>query len=227
MKRTIITLLAVFLTINIASAQEVAKQAVENAAQEQGPVDFTEMIGTDITLTPDQAARVRDINQTTWNNYMAIDDSYKTSDDVYRNRVRTLLEERDAKMKDVLTLDQYAIYLKNRAKYQEYDSRYYSQDLNLRKESDGKVKAKTDEGKIKITDDKVKIKNEQEGVKTKIKEDKVKVKTDDGEKIKVKQSEDKVKVKTDDGKIKVKEDGADVKTDEKKIEIDSEKESAD
>jgi hypothetical protein len=222
MKKLMTIMVTILFTIGIATAQEAARQAVENAAadQSQGPVDFTEALGTDLNLTADQAEKIREININTWNQYNSIDDSYKTSDEVYKNRVKLLLEERDAKMKDVLTLDQYAIYLKNRAEYQEYDSRYYTDDLKLRKDADGKVKAKTDEGKIKITDDKVKIKNEETGTKTKIKEDKVKVKTDDGEKLKVKQSEDKVKVKTEEGKVKVKEDGAKVKTDEKVIEID-------
>jgi hypothetical protein len=222
MKKLMTIMVTMLFTIGIATAQEAARQAIENVAadQSQGPVDFTEALGSDLNLTADQAEKIREINMQTWNQYISIDDSYKTSDEVYKNRVRLILEERDAKMKDALTLDQYAIYLKNRAEYQEYDSRYYTDDLKLRKDADGKVKAKTDEGKIKITDDKVKIKNEETGTKTKIKEDKVKVKTDDGEKLKVKQSEDKVKVKTEEGKVKVKEDGAKVKTDEKVVEID-------
>ncbi|MGI8892134.1 MAG: hypothetical protein ACR2GN_01605 [Bacteroidia bacterium] len=221
MKKLIGLMVSIIFTLNIATAQEAAKQAVENAAadQSEGPVDFTEALGSDLDLTDEQRKEIQEINQNTWNQYYSIDDAYKTSDEVYENRVRVILEERDAKMNDVLTLDQYAIYLKNRAQYQEYDSRYYSSDLKMRKDADGKVKVKTDEGTIKITDDKIKIKNEETGTKTKIKDDKVKVKTADGEKIKVKQSDDKVKIKTDDAKVKVKEDGAEVKTDEKKIEI--------
>jgi hypothetical protein len=206
-------------TIGMATAQEAARQAIENAAAQEGPVDFTEALGSDINLTPEQAQRINVINQNTWNEYYNIDDAYVTSDEVYKNKVRTLLEERDARLKEVLTLDQYAIYLKNRAQVQDYDSKYYSDDLKMRKKADGTVKVKTDEGKIKITDDKVKIKNEETGTKTKIKEDKVKVKTADGEKVKVKQSDDKVKVKTDEEKIKVKEDGAKIKTDEKVVEV--------
>lgn len=221
MKKLMTMMVATMFTIGIATAQEAARQAVENAAadQSQGPVDFTEALGSNLNLTPEQSAQIREINHNTWTQYYAIDDSYKTSDEVYKNRVRLLLEERDAKMKDVLTLDQFAIYLKNRAEYQEYDSKYYTEDLKMRKDADGTVKVKTDEGKIKIKDDKIKIKNEETGTKTKIKDDKVKVKTEDGEKIKVKQSDDKVKIKTDDTKVKVDEDGAKVKTDEKEVEI--------
>ena len=221
MKNLMIMMVAIMFTIGVTNAQEAAKEAVQNAAadKEQGPVDFTEALGTDLNLSADQKEKVREINHTTWEKYNNIEDRYKTSDEVFQNRVRTLLQERDAQLQEVLTLDQFAIYMKNRAQYQDYESKYYSDDLKMKVEEDGDVKVKTDEGKIKIKEDKIKIKNEETDTKTKIKDDKVKVKGDDGQKMKVKTDEDKVKVKTDEKKVIIEDDEAKVKTDDKKIKI--------
>ncbi len=181
-------------------------------------INFLEMIQTDIQLTPEQTDKVNNINRNLAMEIQNIAGEYTLDSEVYQNKVRLAVEQRDAQLNDVLTLEQYAVYLNNISKYQSYDAYYSDDDLEISKESDGDIEVETEEGDITINDRKMVIDNDKEDTKTKVKKGKVKYKDDDAD-YKKKIKDDKIVIKKDGKKEVVKDDEASKEKGDMEIEI--------
>lgn len=196
-----------FITILTAAFLSIGSIAVaqNNTESQAAEMDFTTMLTEDLGLDKNQRNEVAELNKQTYQKIANIEDKYKLNDNVYQNKLRLIFAERDIAMKDILTLEQYAIYMNNQRKYQSMDMAYEDEEWNINQDADGDVEIEGPEGDIDINDDKIKIENKERGTKTKITEDKVKYEKDEAD-VKMKVKDDKVKVKTDDGKEVVEED---------------------
>lgn len=210
-------------------AQTPMKQKLDPATE--NALDRAEILRSDIAsnvvdLTSEQWDQVKALNKETMNEINEIPQRFKDNDEIYENKVRLILEKRDARMSEILNLRQYAIYLNGQKDDLRYDSKYKSDDLKLKTKSNGNITAKTDEGKIKINDEEIKVKNELRNTKWEYTAEEVMYKDEDAD-VKLEIEDDKVRVKTREKKEKIQEDEALLKKDDAKIKIEEEKEEDD
>ncbi|WP_306643315.1 hypothetical protein [Sanyastnella coralliicola] len=173
----------------------------------------------DLGLTLDQMFAVERLNNETTRRILQIEDQYRLNDQIYDNRVKLILAERDAKLYDLLTMDQYAVYMESMMNDLAYDYEYEDDDLSIDFEGQKCVKVKSEAGKISMDQDKIVIKNDLAQTKTEISTNELKYK-DELADYTLTIAPDEVETSSPSKTIVVEDDSAELETEEKEIEVD-------
>lgn len=155
MKKLILSALALFTAFTFVNAQETrpahtpapasdaervtdTRQEARQDARQAAPMqetdrEYVETFRRDINVNDEQLGRIRTLHTETRNSYNSIDPRYFQSNEVYRSRVQEILNERDERLRTILTPEQFSIYNTRREIFNEYDSRNFSEDLEQRR----------------------------------------------------------------------------------------------
>lgn len=130
---SVITMLFAFSFVNAQETRPAPKNATETAVSVQDANgDYIEMFRRDLSVNDDQIGRIRVLHTETINKYNTIDPKYLQNEDLHRNYVRDILNDRDERLRTILTPDQYQKYDQNRFRYSVYDSDNFPYELNRR-----------------------------------------------------------------------------------------------
>ncbi len=208
-----LTLVAIFAT-GVSFGQKLIDEKKLRSNQDE----LTETVCDDMDLSPIQQTQMKDLKKRWRAEIGSIEEEYKLNSEVYLNKMRLINERYVGKIRTVLSLEQYAIYLNNNRDNQYYDTDYEKADMKLIRQADGDVYFCDAIGEIKITDRVFKVKNKVRDSKLRVTDNKIVFKDDMNDR-KVKIKEDKLIVKNDGDKEIIETDEVDFEDDTALIEI--------
>lgn len=218
MKNPAILMLLFFITISLCAQTPKVTETKEPRGDESYKIDFTTWIREDIELGERQKKEIDALNTWTLAEVATMESEYDVNSEVHRNKFNLIMEERDARLANILTIEQFAIYLNNQAKTLDYNSTYEADNITITKRKNGRIAVDSDKGRIRISDRKLLVKNPATGEKTIVRRDEIEyANKQTGETVEV--EEGKVQIETATKEEEVTKSSATKKTDEKAVNI--------
>lgn len=218
MKNSVIVALFSCMTIALGAQTPKITEAKDTGVDESYKIDFTTWIREDIELSDRQKKEIDTLNTWTLAEVASMENEYEVNSDVHQNKFNLIMEERDARLANILTIEQFAIYLNNQAKALDYNSTYEAANIVILKRKDGRIKVDSEKGKIRISDRKLLVKNPATGEKTIVKRNAIEyANKETGEEVEV--EEGKVGIETATKQEEVTKSSATKKTEEKSLNI--------
>ena len=153
MKKIVMSVMAMFFAVALIQAQETRPAEnsgdtrivnPEGARKQDSPPVHTEKYSRDFqqyeenfrsTLKVDdqQLEQIRVLHTETVNRYNTLDPKYLQNNELYRSQVDQLINQRDERLRIILTPEQYSKYNAERDYFMKYDNRYFTNDLEQRR----------------------------------------------------------------------------------------------